>query len=105
MLDHPAFQLLRPEPLEPAPSKPGPEPGQLGDTIRRQREARGVSVTELADRLGMSPRTLTSWERGLYTIDAEQLPRLCQELGVSLTQLFGDEEGPRPMPAATSQTV
>jgi transcriptional regulator with XRE-family HTH domain len=43
---------------------PGEESRQLGDRIRMQRERQGLSQVALADKLGISPSTVTAWERG-----------------------------------------
>lgn len=38
--------------------------GKFGEKIRELRKERGITVYEMATRLGVSRNTLTNWERG-----------------------------------------
>ena len=49
--------------------------------------------TELAERLGVSERTITSWESGETRPAWPNLERLAEELEVSIDWLLRDEEG------------
>lgn len=40
------------------------DPGMTPDDIRRWREARGLTTTDLADLLGVSQATVSRWETG-----------------------------------------
>jgi transcriptional regulator with XRE-family HTH domain len=44
--------------------------------LRTQREALGMSRANLADALGVSPRTIANWETGRTTMNAERYAQL-----------------------------
>ena len=53
-------------------------------TIRELREERGWTQLELANRLGVTPSTIYSWERGRYEPTASKLRALARTFGVSM---------------------
>ena len=53
-------------------------------TIRELREERGWTQLELANRLGVTPSTIYSWERGRYEPTASKLRALARAFGVSM---------------------
>ena len=55
---------------------------RLGETIRRNRLARGLSQVELARRVGISPSGLSQVERGLRGLAGDTLIRIWEALGV-----------------------
>ena len=44
---------------------PYPEPIELSQRLFSARRSQGLSIRELAKRLGMDPETLRRWERGI----------------------------------------
>jgi transcriptional regulator with XRE-family HTH domain len=70
----------------PADWQPGTE---LGPRLRRVREERGLSVRELARRVGCSASLVSQIERGLSAPSVGMLYGLATELGASLDFLFG----------------
>lgn len=62
-----------------------------GTTIRQLREARKLTQAELAERIGVSSKTISKWEtlRGLP--DISLLQPLAQALGISLIELMNGE--------------
>ena len=54
------------------------------------RDAAGISITELADRAGLSISTVYGYETGRRTPHADQLGALANALGVSADYLLGD---------------
>lgn len=61
----------------------------LGTNIRFYREARGMTQEELAHELCLGSRTtLSNWESGYSSPDAEFLPQIANALHVSIDELF-----------------
>lgn len=61
----------------------------IGASIVRIREARGLKQAELGRRLGLSRRTMCSYEKGERRLPAGLIGRLCTVLGVSADELLG----------------
>lgn len=57
--------------------------------LERLRTAKGWSKSELAEHLGVHPRTVDRWEKGSYQIPDPVKGRLCDLFGVSLDYLMG----------------
>ena len=66
----------------------------LPEKIAALRKAQGLSQAELAERLYVTRQTVSRWETGAVTPDAENLLRLCQTLGVSADELLGNAPPP-----------
>jgi len=62
--------------------------GKFALRLRELREKRGLSVDELAEKTGLSKRTLFSWEAATYSPSIEQLPTIADSLGVSIAVLM-----------------
>ena len=58
------------------------------DGIRTLREGLGLTQKELADRIGVSDKTVSKWETGRGLPDISVLGALAEALGVSLSELF-----------------
>jgi transcriptional regulator with XRE-family HTH domain len=66
----------------------GPEYREMGDRLRVERRARGLSLRELADRLGVSPSLISQVETGRARPSVSTLYTIANELGVSLDELL-----------------
>jgi len=64
------------------------------DRLRDIRVKRGMSQSQLAERLGVDGGTVSRWERGVARIRPSALRRLCEVLDVSESDLCGN--GPIP---------
>ena len=66
------------------------EPGyrEMGDRLRAERRAHGLSLRELADRLGVSPSLISQVETGRAQPSVSTLYAIAAELGVSLDELL-----------------
>lgn len=73
----------------------------LGPRLRQLRNARGISVRELARRAGCSPSLISQVERGVTTPSASVVYALANELGISLDFLFGAGEQSTSPPASS----
>lgn len=68
----------------------------IGAAIRRQREAVGMTVVELARQLGISRNTLANYESGRTEPTASELVRLADALGCTVQDLLGGSAAPAP---------
>ena len=85
--------------LEPAPP---PEPSHIGASLRAQRELRGLTLREVARRIGVSASLISQIERDKVNPSVSTLYALVRELGLSMGDLFAaDGDGaPERAPAA-----
>lgn len=60
----------------------------LGTSIKRLREKRGLSQSELADVLSVTAQAVSKWESDQTNPDIEALPRLASYFGVTIDDLF-----------------
>lgn len=64
---------------------------KLSNNIKNLRILRGLSQKQLADLIDRSPNTISNWEKGSVTPDADVLEPLCEIFKVNPNQLFGWE--------------
>jgi transcriptional regulator with XRE-family HTH domain len=72
------------------------EPSKVGGRLRREREQRGVSLRELARRVGVSPSLVSQIELDRVNPSVSTLYALVTELGVTMSDVFGDDGEPAP---------
>ena len=63
----------------------------LGQRIADARKARGLTQTQVADKLGIAQQTLAHYEGGHLRIAVALLPQLAKVLAISAEELMGDE--------------
>lgn len=75
----------------------------LCENIRARRRALGLTQKELAERLGISDKTVSRWESGVQLPEASLLPEIAAALSVSIDGLYGIEReaGDPPDPQKT----
>ena len=61
---------------------------KLGTRIALLRRARGLTQTQIADRLGVTPQAVSKWERGLACPDLVCLDELSDLLDISIDALL-----------------
>lgn len=61
----------------------------IGETIKRVRRERDLTQEEVAAHLGVSPQSVSKWERGEGYPDITMLPALANYFGVSVDELLG----------------
>jgi transcriptional regulator with XRE-family HTH domain len=71
----------------------------IGRRLRAHREARGLSLRELARRLGISASAISQFETGKSRLSVSTLYAIVTELGISLDELFSGIGG---MPAGAA---
>jgi len=72
-----------------------------GRLVRSRREAAGVSLRQLAARLGVSPATLSAIERGRTQVTVDRLRRIAELLGTPPEELLGGRQRAIPPAAPT----
>jgi transcriptional regulator with XRE-family HTH domain len=88
---------------EPAPSS-GPldravEASKIGSRLRAERERLGISLRELARRVGVSPSLVSQIELDRVNPSVSTLYALVTELGMTMSDVFGDSQpGERAVP-------
>jgi transcriptional regulator with XRE-family HTH domain len=71
-----------------------PDYPEIGEHLRARRHARGLSLRELADRLGVSPSLISQIERGRANPSVSTLYQIVAELDVSLDELLFEDRRP-----------
>ena len=60
----------------------------VGQTIAALRKERGMTQAELAEKMNVTDKAVSKWERDLSCPDVGSLPRLAEVLGISLDELM-----------------
>lgn len=70
----------------------------IGAYIARKRRELNLTQEQLAERLGISNKTVSKWENGRCMPDYGIVERLCTELGVTVGELMdGDDAEPNSL--------
>jgi transcriptional regulator with XRE-family HTH domain len=80
----------------------GREPSHIGPRLRAQREQMGLSLREVARRIGVSASLISQIERDKVNPSVSTLYALVQELQLTMGDLFSIDEGRLPGPARTA---
>ena len=73
------------------------EPSRVGGRLREEREKRGISLRELARRVGVSPSLVSQIELDRVNPSVSTLYSLVTELGMTMSEVFGDIEPAEPL--------
>lgn len=65
----------------------------LGVTISRLRKEQGMTQLELAEKMGVTDKAVSKWERDLACPDVNSLPKLAELLGVSVDEMMQIKAG------------
>jgi transcriptional regulator with XRE-family HTH domain len=71
------------------------EPSKIGGRLREERERRGISLRELARRVGVSPSLVSQIELDRVNPSVSTLWAIVTELGMTMSDVFG-EAAPEP---------
>ena len=64
----------------------------IGNFIERKRKEQNLTQAQLAEKLGVSNKTVSKWENGKCMPDYGVIQPLCTELGVTVSELMDGEE-------------
>ncbi|HCD46335.1 MAG TPA: XRE family transcriptional regulator [Lachnoclostridium sp.] len=70
------------------------ENSKVGSIIRTLRQEHGMTQKELADKMNLSDKTISKWERGLGLPDISLIPELSQLLGIDIMNLLAGDMTP-----------
>lgn len=82
------------------PPMPGGRPrtkpaSDFGRRLTEARQQAGLTQQQVAERLGVTQKLITYWERESVGLKAEQLSAMAQALGTTLDFLIGQEAAPK----------
>ncbi|MDO4492275.1 MAG: helix-turn-helix transcriptional regulator [Clostridia bacterium] len=60
----------------------------FGEMIAKLRKDNGMTQAELADKMGVTDKAVSKWERDLSMPDTASLPRLAEIFGISVDELM-----------------
>jgi transcriptional regulator with XRE-family HTH domain len=89
-------------PSHPAPDSQYPEPSHIGASLRAQRERLGLTLREVARRIGVSASLISQIERDKVNPSVSTLYSLVRELGLSMGDLFAGDQSATPGARAVS---
>lgn len=65
---------------------------KIGRYIADKRKALGLTQKQVADKLGMSDKSVSKWERGICLPDVSVYITLCDILGISINEFLAGED-------------
>ncbi len=69
----------------------------IGNFIAKKRKEQNLTQEQLAERLGISNKTVSKWETGKCMPDYAIVECLCKELHITLAELMNGEEDEKSM--------
>ena len=64
---------------------------KIGKFISLKRKEKGITQSQLAERLNISDRSISKWENGICLPDASNMIELCEILEITINDLFCGE--------------
>jgi transcriptional regulator with XRE-family HTH domain len=65
---------------------------KIGEFIKNLRKEKNLTQGELAEKLSVSPKTISKWECGMGAPDVSIMMDLCKELGITVNELLCGEK-------------
>ena len=79
---------------------------KTGVLISQRRKELNLTQKQLAEKIGVSDRAISKWERGAGFPDVSLIEPLADGLGLTLQELFkGEQHSPAPTDDASARTV
>ena len=66
----------------------------MGETIGALRREKGLTQRELADKLNVTDKAVSKWERDVACPDTMTIPKLAEILGISVEELLNAKSAP-----------
>lgn len=57
----------------------------IGEIVKKQRMNKKISQEELAEKVGVTRKTIYQWEKGEQEITITHADKLCKALGIKIT--------------------
>lgn len=64
----------------------------IGSYISKKRREKNLTQEQLAEKLGVSNKTISKWENGKCMPDYSIIEQVCKELSVALSELMDGED-------------
>ena len=64
---------------------------KIGKFISECRKSKNLTQAQLADKLNITDKAVSKWERGIATPDSSIMIELCEILGISVNELLQGE--------------
>ncbi len=77
----------------------------IGKFISKKRKEQNFTQEQLAERLGVSNKTISKWETGKCMPDYSIIEPLCRELNITLAELLDGEEDEKSVHTYDSQQM
>ena len=65
---------------------------KIGKYIAEKRKGLGLTQKQVAEKLGMSDKSVSKWERGICLPDVSIYMELCDILGISINEFLAGED-------------
>ena len=65
---------------------------KIGKYIAKKRQEKGFTQESLAEKLDISNRSISKWERGICLPDANNMAKLCKLFGISYNEFLSGED-------------
>lgn len=70
----------------------------LGTMIATLRKEHNMTQLQLAEKMGVTDKAVSKWERDLSCPDVDSLPRLAEIFGITVDAMLQVRENPAPQP-------
>jgi len=77
----------------------------IGKFITQKRKEKNLTQEQLAEKIGVSNKTISKWETGKCMPDYCIVEILCQELNITLAELMNGEEDEKSIHTYDNQNV
>lgn len=64
----------------------------LGEMISSLRKEKGMTQSELAEKMNVTDKAVSKWERNLSCPDVNTIPKLAEIFGISVDELFNAQK-------------
>lgn len=79
---------------------------RIGQYIAGKRKALGLTQKQLAEKLGVSDKSVSKWERGVCLPDVSLYTELCAALGIGINEfLSGDDIAENDLPRRAEENI
>ena len=68
----------------------------MAEVISSRRKELGMTQKDLAEKLNITDKAVSKWERGIACPDTAAIPKLAQILGISLEELMNADPAQKP---------
>ena len=77
----------------------------MGEIISTLRKEKGMTQKDIADKLGITDKAVSKWERDIAFPDTATIPKLAEILGVSVEDLLQAKAAPVPATSSVQKIV